>query len=121
MSALLSDIVGNVQEIVRSEVRLAKSELKVEAVQAVRSGSFFVYGALLALYAFGLLLLGFVFLLERVLGPWIAAWVVCLVTSAVAGSMVAIGRARWKKVQLAPQKTAETAKEDVSWLKAQIK
>jgi uncharacterized membrane protein YqjE len=121
VSAVLSAIVGNVQEIVRSEVRLAKSEVKVEAGQAARSGAFFVYGAVLALYAFGLLLLGVVLLLARVMDAWIAAWVVCLVTSAAAASMVAIGRARWKKVQVAPDKTVETVKENVSWVKAQIK
>jgi len=121
VSAVLGDIVGNFQEIVRSEVRLARAEIKTEISQAARSGSLVAVSVVLALYAFGLLLLGLVFLLARLMEPWVAAWIVCAVVAAVAASLLAIGRHRWKQVHLAPDKTVDTVKENVSWMKAQIK
>jgi uncharacterized membrane protein YqjE len=121
VSAVLTDIIGNLQDIVRSEIRLARAEVKTEGTRAARSGTLLAGGVMLALYAFGLLLLGAVFLLARVMEAWIASWVVCLVVSAVAATLVAIGRNRWKRVHLAPEKTVETVKENVSWMKAQIK
>jgi uncharacterized membrane protein YqjE len=121
VSTVLGDIVGNFQEIVRSEVRLARAEIKTELAQALRSGSLIACSVGLALYAFGLLLLGFVFLLARIMEPWIAAWVVCAVVAAVAATLLALGRHRWTRVHLAPEKTVDTVKENVSWMKAQIK
>ena len=44
VSAVLADIVGNVQDIVRSEVRLAKAEVKEETAHAAHSVGFIACG-----------------------------------------------------------------------------
>jgi len=51
MSEVLQDIVANIQEIVRSEFRLAKVEIHEETTKAVRSSIPLVIGVLLSLYA----------------------------------------------------------------------
>jgi Putative Actinobacterial Holin-X, holin superfamily III len=53
---VLQDILRNVQEIVRSEVRLAKVEIRDEARQAVSSGIWIAAGAVGALSAWMFLL-----------------------------------------------------------------
>ena len=45
---VLQDIVGNLQEIVRSEFRLAKTELKEEASRAAKPVATFGMGLVLA-------------------------------------------------------------------------
>jgi uncharacterized membrane protein YqjE len=49
MSEVLQDIVANIQEIVRSEFRLAKVEIHEETTKAVRSSIPLVIGVLLSL------------------------------------------------------------------------
>ena len=73
VSNVLQDIVGNVQEIVRSEVRLAKTEFREEAIKAKSSGVFFGAGALTGIYALGFLLLGVVYALSTVIPNWATA------------------------------------------------
>src|SRR5258708_36549000 len=53
MTEVLQDIVGNIQEIFRSEFRLAKVEIHEETAKALRSAVPLGIGALLALYGYG--------------------------------------------------------------------
>ena len=48
MTEVLKDIIGNVQEMVRSEVRLARVELREEASKTARAGAMLAAGACLA-------------------------------------------------------------------------
>ena len=51
IASVLSDIVGNVQEIVRAEVRLAKTEVREEIGKARRGLMFVAAGATAAVLA----------------------------------------------------------------------
>jgi uncharacterized membrane protein YqjE len=121
VSAVVADIVCNVEEIVRSEVRLAKAQIKNEAANAARSAIRMIYGIVLALYAVGLLLLAAVYLLSQFMPAWIAALVVCLIVSATAAPLITSGRRRWSLLPPATQRTAQVLKENVSWMNAQTK
>jgi uncharacterized membrane protein YqjE len=121
VSAVVADIVCNVEEIVRSEVRLAKAQIKNEAADAASSATRMIYGIVLALYGAGLLLLAVVYLLSQFMPAWIAALVVCLVVSAVAAPLITSGRRRWSQLRPATQITAQVMKENVSWMNAQTK
>jgi hypothetical protein len=121
VSEVLTDIVGNVQEIVRSEMQLAKAEVKAEVINVAHSGTLLAGGAALGFYAVGLLLLTAVLLLSRAMEAWLAALIVFAVVACAAAMLIASGRGRWKKLQPAPEKTIESMKENVSWVKAQIK
>src|SRR5688572_11631921 len=84
VSNVLQDIVGNVQEIVRSEVRLAKIEFREEATKAKSSGIFIGAGAVTGFYALGLLLLSLVYGLSTVIPAWAAALIVAVTLAIVA-------------------------------------
>ena len=58
LSDVFEDIIRNVQEIVRSEVRLAKTELRQEAVKAKSSGILLGVGGITVLFATLFLLTG---------------------------------------------------------------
>ena len=121
VSDVLQDILGNLQDIVRSEVRLAKVEFKTEASQAARAGKPLIAGAVLGIYAGGLLLLALVYGLSLVLPPWMAALSIGAVLSLMAAILIGVGRARLRLVNPKASKTAASMKENVQWLKDQTR
>ena len=120
VSDVLQDIFGNVQEIVRAEVRLAGAEIKTEAVKNARAAKPLIAGAVFGFYAGGVLLLAAVYGLSTVLVPWLAALVVGIVMAVIAATLVSVGRERMRTVKK-PEKTIKAMKEDVQWLKDQTR
>lgn len=121
MADVLKDIVGNFQEIVRSEVRLAKAETKEEGVKAWGAARPLLAGAVLGFYALGFLLLGVERALALVLVPWLAALIVGFTLVVVAAFLISAGRERWKAMHPQPGKTIKTVKENVQWMKDQTR
>ena len=119
IAGLLQGIVGNVQNIIRSEVQLAKTEMKEDASAYGKAAGMLVAGAVLGIYAIGLMLLTFVYLLSTVLSDWVAALIVFVVVAAIAGVLAMIGLKRIKAVKPGPEQTIDTLKEDVQWVKQQ--
>ena len=118
---LLQDIAANVQEIIRSEFRLAKTEVREEAAKARKSVSMLGVGVFVGLYALGFLLLAAVYALQLVLAAWLAALIVGSAVAAIAAICIAVGRARLKQVHPVPDKTIHTVKENVQWAKQQVR
>jgi uncharacterized membrane protein YqjE len=121
MSEVLQDIVANIQEIVRSEFRLAKVEIHEETTKAVRSSIPLVIGVLLSLYALGFILLAVVHALSMVVDAWLATLIVGAGVLAISMILVSVGRTRFKQVKVVPEKTVVTVKENVQWAKHQIR
>ena len=121
MSEVLQDIVANIQEIVRSEFRLAKVEIHEETTKAVRSSIPLVLGVLLSLYALGFILLAVVHALSLVVDAWLAALIVGFGVLVISMILVSVGRKRFKQVKVVPEKTVVTVKENVQWAKHQIR
>jgi len=121
VSDVLRDIFGNLQDIVRSEVQLAKVEFRTESAQAAKAGKPLIAGAVLSCYAGGLLLLALVYGLSLVLQPWLAALTVGMLVSVLAAILISMGRARLRMVAPKPEKTIKTMKENVQWLKDQTR
>ena len=121
MTEVLQDIVGNIQEIVRSEFRLAKVEIQEETSKAVSSSVPLLVGILLSLYALGFLLLAAVHGLATVVDPWLAALIVGVAVLVISMILVSVGRKRFKQVKVVPEKTVDTVKENVQWAKHQIR
>jgi uncharacterized membrane protein YqjE len=121
MAEVLQDIVANIQEIFRSEFRLAKVEIQQQTAQAARSAVPLIVGVLLGLYAFGFLLLAAVHALSLAVDPWLASLIVGVVVLAISLALVSVGRNRLKQVKVVPEKTVETVKENVQWAKQQIR
>jgi uncharacterized membrane protein YqjE len=121
IGALVSDIVGNLQQIIRSEVRLAKAEVTEELTKAGRAVIWLVAGVVLATMALGFLFLGAVYLLAHFFQPWVAAVLVALAIGAIGGALVAIGATQMKRVSLTPSRTVTSVQENIQWAKAQAR
>src|SRR5690349_16977620 len=94
---VLENVVGDIQGIIRAEVRLAKAEVREETAKAGRAAGMLGAGAVLALYAGGLLLLTALFALETALAPWLAALILTALVGIIAAVLVSVGRKRVKQ------------------------
>lgn len=121
LSAVLQDIIANIQEIFRSEFRLAKLELREEAAKLARSSIALGIGLLLGLYALGFLLLAADHGLATFVDPWLASLIVGGAILLIAIVCIAIGRSRLKQVKVVPEKTVHTVRENVQWAKEQTR
>ena len=118
---LIQNIVSDVQGLVRSEIRLAKTEFKEDATATGRASSLLVGGTILAVYAIGFLLLTVVYALATAMSNWLAALIVGVVVAIVAGILMMVGYQRIKQVNFKPEQTVDSIKEDVEWVKQQAR
>lgn len=118
LGQLFSDASKDLSSILRSEVALAKVELKTEVTQGVKGAVFFViagvvafFGAMMLLFAaaYGLFGLG--------LPRWVSFLIVAVVLFVVAGVAALVGKKQLSKVG-PPERTVRTTKETVETLKA---
>ena len=121
LAAVLQDIFGNLQDIVRSEVRLAAAEIKTETTKAVSAATPLAAGGVLLLYAGGFMLLAAVYGLSQVVQPWLAALIVAVATGMIGGIFTSVGKSRLRLVKPVPEKAIQSVKENVQWLKNQTK
>jgi uncharacterized membrane protein YqjE len=115
MAAVLQDIVGNVQQIVGAEIRLAKIEARQEVEKATRSVALLSVGGTIAALALALVLLACVYALSMVVAPWGAALIVAGAAGAIGGVLMAAGMKQMRRVVVAPPKTVATMKENLQW------
>ncbi len=118
---VLGDIITNFAQIVRAEIRLARTEMKEEAAKAVRPSATLGAGVALGLYGLGFLLLAAVYALTMVMAAWLAALIVGVVLAIVGLALATTGRKKLKSVHLTPDKTIRSLEENVQWAKQQIK
>jgi uncharacterized membrane protein YqjE len=115
MAAVLQDIVGNVQQIVGAEIRLARIEVRQEVEKATRSVALLIVGGTIAALALALVLLACVYALSMVVAPWGAALIVAGAAGAIGGVLMAAGMKQMRRVLVAPPKTVATMKENLQW------
>ena len=120
IAVVLQDVLRDVQDIVRSEVRLAKTELREEVTKA-RSASVLVgIGVLAGILTVFFLLLTAVYALSLIVPDWVAALIVAAGVAIVSGVTLGTGLKQFKTVHAAP-KTVASLKENVEWAKQQTK
>jgi uncharacterized membrane protein YqjE len=118
---VLQNIVGNLQEIIRSEFRLAKAELKEEVAKAAKPVATFGVGLVFGFYGIGLLLLASVYGLSMVMAGWLAALLVGTILAVVAIALMSSSGKKLKRVNPTPHKTIRSLEESVQWTKHPIK
>jgi hypothetical protein len=118
---LLGNIVDNIQQIIRSEFRLAKAELQEKVSRASKPATTLGAGFLLGLYGLGFLLLAAVYALSMVMAAGLATLIVGGALALISIALVSSGAKKLKALNPAPEKTIQTLQENVQWAKDQIK
>lgn len=114
ISAVLSDIMGNVQDIVRSEARLAKTEILAELRKSTTAALLVGTGLVMLAFSGLFVLVAIVAALSQVMPVWAAALIVAAGEGLMAALFVALGLKRLKAVRAAPR-TQSTLKENIEW------
>ncbi len=117
---VLHAIIGNVQEIFRSELQLAKTEVAEQAAEARAPAAALAVGGVLAAYALGLLLLSLVHVLATRMAMWSAALLVSAFLAAMAMLLMKWGSQRLKRINIRSEKTMASLKENLRWAKDQV-
>jgi uncharacterized membrane protein YqjE len=118
---VLQDIIANFEQIIRSELRLAKTEIREEASQAAKPATILGTGLLLGFYGLGFLLLAAVYGLALVLSTWLAALIVGAVLAVIASIFIGSGATKLRHLDPTPEKTIRSMEENVQWAKNRIK
>lgn len=119
---LLGDLGRQTGTLVRREIDLARVEVTSSVGRMSRGaatagvGGALVYAGVLALLAAAAL-----GLIELGLAPWLAALVVGVAAAGIGAVIAMSGVNRMKATDVAPRQTAETVKENVEFVKEQMK
>lgn len=115
VGALVGEVTHDLTRLVRTEVELAKAELKEQGRPAGQAAG--LYGG--SGYATGLALalasLAAVFGLDHVMDRAWAALIVAAVWAVVGAVLYATGRRRMRSVRLTPERSLDSLKEDAKW------
>jgi hypothetical protein len=117
IAEVLGDIAGNVREMVRAEIRMAKVEAGAQVSAGVRGAAFAAAGGGVALVALTFVAIAGMYALATVVALWIAALIVAGVTAVIGGALIAAGVRQIQKVNFGLPKTVATIKEDIQWAK----
>jgi len=109
--------VRNLQDIVRSEIRLATVEIRDDARQAAASAVWIAAGTIGALSAWAFLLWTITFALSTRMSMWAATLVVAVVLASAASVLIVGGIRRVKRIHPVPERTIASIKENVEWIR----
>jgi uncharacterized membrane protein YqjE len=123
LSALVTGIIHDAQELMKQEVALARQEIKQELVKTKDVALAFAAGAGVAALAAVFLLLMIAFLITWASADRIPLWasfgIVGIVLGLCGGILFYNGRNRAEEIHLIPRQTVETLRENAQWIKTQ--
>jgi uncharacterized membrane protein YqjE len=120
ISELISGLIRDIQDLVRGEIRLAKTELKEDATTAGKGIGYLVAGGLIGVIALTFVALTAAALLDKWMQTWIAVGIVALALALIATILAMSGKGKLSASELRPEQTIESLKEDREWAKQQI-
>ena len=119
VSALLSGIVGDAQDLVRKEIALARQEIREEIAAAKDAATALAIASAVAaiggLFLLVTVALGLADLLDW--PTWAGFGIVGLAFGIVGAIMLSSARQRIKQISPVPERTVETMKENIEWIK----
>src|SRR5689334_18707351 len=110
-SQILQSIVADVQELVRSELRLAKAEFRQDMSAFKSVAVIIAVGSLMAVFALSYAFYSAMSALALVLPSWASALLLAFALGAAAGVTLRAGLHRLKQVDITPNRTIEGIKE----------
>jgi len=118
---LVSQLASDTGTLVRQEVRLVVAETRRNLSNGVESAGWLAAGTALAAVGALVLVAALVLILSIWLPAWLAAIIVGIGLCAIGLPMANSGLAALKKIEITPDDSIASIKEDTEWLKEQIK
>jgi hypothetical protein len=122
----LGDLFGELSQqtstLVKKEIELARLEVTRSATTTARNAAMIAVGGVVAYAGAIVLLIGVAWLLASIgLPVWLAFGLVGGLTIAIGGFLAYRSLNAMKQVNVLPERTVETIKEDVEWAKEQTR
>ena len=114
---LVSDVTKDLSTLVRKELELAKLETKQEVSKAGKAGGALGGAALAAWLTQLFASLALMYALGELMHLGWAALIVAALWAIAAGILFVTGRSRMRQVNPVPERTVQTVKEDVQWMR----
>ena len=114
---LASEVAKDLSTLVRQEIALAKAELQQEAKTAGQAAGALGGAGFAGYFMLVFLSLAAMWALDELMPIGWAALIVALAWAVIAAVLAVVGRSRLKKFNPKPERTIETVKEDVQWVK----
>jgi uncharacterized membrane protein YqjE len=119
---LMRELADQTTSLVRKEIDLAKLELAEKGKKAGMGAGMFGGAGLFGVGAFATLTTCLVLALDTAVSGWLAALIVTVVYSAVAGVLALRGKQQVKQAgPPVPARAVESTKEDLEWVKTRAK
>jgi len=118
---ILRDVVRDVQELLRSEVRLAKAEMGEQVDRAKSAGGMMGGAAVAGLLAGMCFVAACIALLALVMPVWVGALIMAFILGAAGAIMFVRGKTALRDFHAVPPQTIDTLKEDIERAKQQTR
>lgn len=120
LGELVSDLSQKASTLARLEVQLAKAEVSQKVSTASKEIAILVMAGLIGNAALLGLMATLMLSLAEFMDGWLAALLVTILFAAIAGFLAWQGISALKKMNMMPQQTVATLKEDKEWLSRQL-
>lgn len=117
---LTKDLAGNLSDLVRNELRLARAEAADNMRKISDDAIRIALGVALAAAAVTLALFALAYALGELMPLWIAAILAAAIGAGVAYWLISSGRKALNGVRIGLPKTAKSVSEDIETLKEQL-
>ncbi len=121
LGSIVSGIVKDLQEIVRGEVKLAKTEIREDVSAMGKGAASIAAGGIVAFVGFVFLMLRATFVLSKWVEMWIAALILAVALLLIGAILAMSGKKKLSASSLKPTESMESLKEDQAWASQQIK
>jgi uncharacterized membrane protein YqjE len=115
---LVKRLTNQISALVRQEIELAKAEMAEKARKAGLGAGMFAGAGVAGLLMLGSLTAFLILVLALAIPAWASALLITVLWAGVAGVLALQGRNKLSEMgKPVPEKTVETVKEDVQWLR----
>ncbi len=118
---LFSALTTDLSTLVQEEVALARTEIQETVTKAISSAVGVIAGGVIAYAGLIMLLIAAAFALASVIDSfWLASLIVGLIVIIVGAILLVSGINTLKNLNVVPQKTVQTLKDDAQWAKEEV-
>jgi len=114
---IVQDMLRDMSEIMRGEIRLARAEMLEKAQKGGKAGGLFGAAAVGGLLAAMALVTCCIAALAIVMPLWLAALIMGVLLALAACGAFLAGRKRFRSINPVPERTVATVKENLQWAK----
>ncbi|HXI11581.1 MAG TPA: phage holin family protein [Thermoanaerobaculia bacterium] len=118
IGSIVRGLTEDLSTLFRSEIALAKLELKQTAANLGGAGALFLGALVCGLFGLAMLFVTGILALALIMPAWLATLIVAVIALALAGLLAVMGKGKASSIKLVPEATIASVKGDISTIKS---